>query len=270
MHGKTSSAAGYAGYFEGRGYFSGNVAIGIASGTPNALNVVSAGDPPQLYLEQNSVGNWARIRMGVTGCDKWDISVGSGPAPSLRFWNESTNVMVLGHDGNVGIGTTNPTSPLTVQGNVAIKSASSGLTVVELGEGLDYAEGFNVADNGKATPGTVVVIDPKHPGRLAVSTSPYDLKVAGIVAGAKGLGSAVRVGTGRFDRDVALAGRVYCNVDATDAAVEPGNLLTTSGTPGFAMKVTDPGRAQGAVLGKAMEPLAKGSKGQILVLVTLQ
>jgi len=29
-------------------------------------------------------------------------------------------------------------------------------------------------------------------------------------------------------------------------------------------------RAQGAILGKAMEPLAAGEKGQILVLVTLQ
>jgi len=47
-------------------------------------------------------------------------------------------------------------------------------------------------------------------------------------------------------------------------------LLTTSATPGYAMKVTDYGRAQGAILGKAMEGLEKGQRGQILVLVTLQ
>jgi hypothetical protein len=75
----------------------------------------------------------------------------------------------------------------------------------------------------------------------------------------------------QFDFDVALAGRVYCNVDATrTAAVEPGDLLTTSATPGYAMKGTDYSRAQGAILGKAMERLDKGEKGQILVLVTLQ
>jgi hypothetical protein len=90
------------------------------------------------------------------------------------------------------------------------------------------------------------------------------------MAGAKNLGSGVRLGNGQFDCDVALAGRVYCNVDATHASVNPGDLLTTSAIPGYAMKVTDYAHAHGAILGKAMQKLAKGEKGQILVLVTLQ
>ena len=94
--------------------------------------------------------------------------------------------------------------------------------------------------------------------------------LAGIIAGAKGQGSGVRLGTGQFDCDVALAGRVYCNVDATEAGVEPGDLLTTSTKPGYAMKATDHVLAQGAILGKAMERLGKGERGQILVLVSLQ
>ena len=53
-------------------------------------------------------------------------------------------------------------------------------------------------------------------------------------------------------------------------AVEIGDLLTTSNTAGHAMKAVDHGRAFGAVLGKAMQPLAKGQKGLILVLVALQ
>jgi len=118
-------------------------------------------------------------------------------------------------------------------------------------------------------PGTVLVIDPDHAGRLVTSTQPYDRKVAGIVAGAKGLGSGIRLG-GEFDHNVALAGRVYCNVVAGEEAIRPGDLLTTSSVPGHAMKVGDHVRAQGAILGKAMEPLAAGEKGQILVLVTLQ
>jgi hypothetical protein len=36
------------------------------------------------------------------------------------------------------------------------------------------------------------------------------------------------------------------------------------------MKVTDHGRAQGAILGKAMSAMEQGRKGQIMVLVTLQ
>jgi hypothetical protein len=36
------------------------------------------------------------------------------------------------------------------------------------------------------------------------------------------------------------------------------------------MKASDYNRAQGAILGKAMQNMQKGQKGQILVLVTLQ
>ena len=78
------------------------------------------------------------------------------------------------------------------------------------------------------------------------------------------------LGINQFDQDVALAGRVYCKVDATEGGIEPGDLLTTSATPGYAMKATDYIRAQGAILGKAMEKLEQGKKGHILVLVTLQ
>ena len=155
-------------------------------------------------------------------------------------------------------------------GNVKITNRSSGAAIMELGEGLDYAEGFDVSELDKIDPGSVLIIDPDNPGKLALSKMPYDTKVAGIAAGANGLGSGVRLGGEEFDQDVALAGRVYCNVDATKVGVEPGDMLTTSSTPGHAMKSTDYARAHGAILGKAMQKLEKGQKGQILVLVTLQ
>jgi len=155
-------------------------------------------------------------------------------------------------------------------GKLVIRGWASGLAVIELGEGLDYAEGFHVSDRGKVGTGSVLVIDPDNPGKLKLSDRPFDRKVAGIVAGAKGLGSGVRLGAGQYDYDVALAGRVFCNVDTTEGGVEPGDLLTTSSTPGYAMKATDYIRSQGAILGKAMQKLEKGQKGQILVLVTLQ
>ena len=171
--------------------------------------------------------------------------------------------------GNVGIGTTDPATKLEVRGNIRVSNAA-GDPVVELGQGLDYAEGFDVSDNRHIQPGALLVIDPDYPGQLKLSSKAYDRKVAGIVAGAQGLGSGVRLGNGQFDHDVALAGRVYCNVDTAYGAVEPGDLLTTSDTPGCAMVVKDYSQAQGAILGKAMEPLAAGQKGQLLVLVTLQ
>jgi hypothetical protein len=68
---------------------------------------------------------------------------------------------------------------------------------------------------------------------------------------------------------VALTGRVYCQVDASYGAIQPGDLITTSGTPGCGMKVSNHSQSQGAVIGKAMTPLASG-KGLVLVLVSLQ
>jgi hypothetical protein len=181
-----------------------------------------------------------------------------------------THAMTIRESGNIGIGTDLPSRRLTVRGNILIESESTGDPVAEFGEGLDYAEGFNVSGSSAIDPGTVLVIDPDNPGKLTACSQPYDKKVAGIAAGAKGLGSGVRLGIDRFDCDVALAGRVYCNVDASDGPIEPGDLLTTSGISGYAMKAADHAAAQGAILGKAMEPLERGTKGQILVLVTLQ
>jgi hypothetical protein len=156
------------------------------------------------------------------------------------------------------------------RGIVRIRDRSTGDTVMELGSGLDYAEGFDVSDSAKPEPGSVLIIDPDNPGHLKISTTAYDTKVAGIVAGAGGLGSGVRLGADVFDNDVALAGRVFCKVETSAAAVKTGDLLTTSDIAGYAMKVGDHARAQGAILGKAMQDLQRGEKGTILVLVTLQ
>jgi hypothetical protein len=190
----------------------------------------------------------------------WALAEG---AESSALYAENTG-------GGIGLTAKGAAAAANLYGNVTIYEYGTTNKVIELGKGLDYAEGFDVSNDARIVPGTVLVIDPANPGQLAVSTEAYDCKVAGIVAGAHGLGSGVRLGAGEFDHDVALAGRVYCKVDATRHAIEPGDLLTTSATPGHAMKVMDRGQAQGAILGKAMQPLKEGEKGQILVLVTLQ
>ncbi len=180
---------------------------------------------------------------------------------NIRLYNNDHNLRVNldGSDGFVA----------DFYGNVRIRD-NAGTTVMELGAGLDYAEGFNVSNGERILAGSVLIIDPDNPGQLRLSETAYDTKVAGIVAGANGLGSGVRLGADEFDKDVALAGRVYCNVDTSQVGINTGDLLTTSSTPGYAMRADDYNRAQGAILGKAMETIAKGQKGQILVLVTLQ
>jgi hypothetical protein len=68
---------------------------------------------------------------------------------------------------------------------------------------------------------------------------------------------------------LALTGRAFCKVDAQYSPIRVGDLLTTSPTPGHAMKAGDPLKAFGAVIGKAMRPLAEG-QGLIPILIALQ
>jgi hypothetical protein len=174
--------------------------------------------------------------------------------------------------GLLAVGPASPNRGLAgvFRGNVQVRRRTDDAVLIELGEGLDYAEGFKTAGDSRITAGSVLVIDDAQPGRLVLAARQYDRRVAGVVAGANGLGSGVRLAPGQFDHDVALAGRVYCNVDATYGEVRPGDLLTTSPTPGYAMVAHNTRRAAGAILGKAMQPLLAGRRGQILVLVTLQ
>ncbi|MHC5109222.1 MAG: hypothetical protein ACYTHJ_05025 [Planctomycetota bacterium] len=146
--------------------------------------------------------------------------------------------------------------------------------VLQILGGADLSEQFDVnEDEGEVKPGMVVSIDPDNAGELMVSRAAYDRKVAGIVSGAGGIKTGMVMGqdgtVADGDHPVALTGRVYVWADASQAAIEPGDLLTTSDTPGHAMKATDYQRAHGATLGKAMTSLPAG-RGLVLVLVSLQ
>jgi cell shape-determining protein MreC len=80
-------------------------------------------------------------------------------------------------------------------------------------------------------------------------------------------------GEGRFL--VAATGRVKVKVDASNGSIEIGDLLVTSDQEGVAMKSVpvEIGSVRlhrpGTLIGKALEPLAKGT-GEILVLLSLQ
>lgn len=142
--------------------------------------------------------------------------------------------------------------------------------------GGDLSENFNITDTISPLDelnGLVVSIDPNEPGSLRLSDAAYDTRVAGIVSGAgevqPGLVMGQRGTIADGEVPVALTGRVYCRVDTSNGAIQPGDLLTTSEVPGHAMKVTNHDRAQGAILGKAMTGLEEG-QGLVLVLVSLQ
>jgi hypothetical protein len=136
--------------------------------------------------------------------------------------------------------------------------------------GADCAEDFEVSNCGQIEPGTVVVINPE--GVLETSHQAYDKRVAGVVSGAGEFRPGMildRRESAQNRKSIALLGKVYCKVDACDSPIEVGDLLTTSATPGHAMRADDPLRAFGAVIGKALKAMPKG-RGLIPILIALQ
>ena len=191
--------------------------------------------------------------------------------------------------GRVGIQTTDPNASLgikTIGGTGSIirgfddtdatvfRVTSTGRTVttaVQITGGGDLVEGFESSE-GTLEPGTVVIIDSENPGEMKTSSSPYDRKVAGVISGAGGVNHGIRMGQdGVLDGEnlVAMTGRVYVKCSAENGSIQPGDLLTTAGVRGHAMRADDIERSFGAVIGKAMTPLEDGT-GLVLVLVNLQ
>jgi hypothetical protein len=237
-----------------------------------------------------SIDNGGNVSIGATSAaGKLDVNTGagdiqfrseSGLCPGLNIANSpNAGVMRLRNaleiwpndagtsSGRLDVRDTNGNATISLNGN----TGEATVTVVNITGGADIAEPFAIAGK-EVPPGAVVIIDDDNPGRLKLSERAYDTRVAGIISGANGIHPGLALhqqGALGGGRNVALTGRVYALADAANGPIKPGDLLTTSGTPGHAMKVAEPARAQGATLGKAMTGLNEG-KGLVLVLVSLQ
>jgi len=151
------------------------------------------------------------------------------------------------------------------------KTGRAVANAVQINGGGDIVEGFN-SPEGALEPGTVVSIDPENPGQLKTSSVAYDAKVAGVVSGAGGVNHGLQLGQdGVLDGEnlIALTGRVYVKCTDENGPIQAGDLLTTAGTRGHAMRADDPLRSFGSVIGKAMTTL-DSETGLVLVLVNLQ
>ena len=170
--------------------------------------------------------------------------------------------------GNVLVGQNNGKNVFRVDGTG--KGYFDGGTVTG---GADFAESVAVrGDRGQYEAGDLLAIDPAGNRRLVLSQDAYSTRVAGIYSTKPGiLATKHSTDDGRLAAEVPLAvmGIVPCKVSAENGAIAVGDLLVASSRAGYAMKGTDRGRMLGAVVGKAMEPLAAGS-GVVEVLVTLQ
>jgi hypothetical protein len=138
--------------------------------------------------------------------------------------------------------------------------------------GADFAESVAIAkESAQHEPGDLLIVDTTGKRQLRLSAEPYSTLVAGIYSTKPGVLATPH----KMDESsageipLAIVGIVPCKVSAENGAIQSGDLLVTSSTPGYAMKGTDRTRMLGAVVGKALEPLKEG-KNIIQVLVTLQ
>jgi hypothetical protein len=128
-------------------------------------------------------------------------------------------------------------------------------------------------------PGDVVMADPRGGGRLVRAEGAYNTAVLGLISTQPGLA----LGSGEYEggdnnegkAPLALSGRAPCKVSAENGPIRPGDLLTTSSTPGHAMRAV-PVEVNGislyqpgTTIGKALDSLDSGT-GVIEILVTLQ
>lgn len=239
--------------------------VGIGTATPQAKLTVAG----EIFVV-NAADNTPDVEILGGGGDGF-MTLNDGGQPRLIF--AARNPGSTGAGGLIKVQNSAGMSTVEINGDTGDGSGRITTSVLEITGGSDLAELFDITDADFIEPGMVVAIDPDHPGQLRLTHHSYDRMVAGVISGAGGIDPGLILQQQDSDvtgnQAVALTGRVYVWADALHGAIQPGDLLTTSDTPGYAMKVTDYEQAQGAILGKAMSKLEEG-KGLVLVLVTLQ
>ncbi len=247
------------------------VADTVDAAAPRALEVRPAANNSFPFSVKNFNNTSEIVQFVCTGGGAGQLRVRNGANATLIQLAADGSKSWLNGGGNFGIGNSNPAVLLDVTGNARMTGTTT-TGVLEITGGADVSEQFSVAGEN-VEPGTVVSIDSENPGGLRVSSAPYDRTVVGIISGANGINTGIRIGqdgsAANGHHPIALSGRVYVKADASNGAIVPGDMLTTSGNPGFAMSVKDFSQSQGAVIGKAMTPLDAGT-GLVLVFVCIQ
>jgi hypothetical protein len=180
-------------------------------------------------------------------------------------------------DGNVLVSEGITSGTATIKGQAVVGGSLTTTGDINAGGNVNVTgdvtfSGGDCAEEIDATaeiePGSVVIVD--GTGRLSSCCEAYDRRVVGVVSGAGTLKPAIILGKNMGAESkalLAISGRVFCRVDADFGPIEVGDLLTSSSTPGHAMRA-DPERAVGRVIGKSLGRIESG-RGFIPILVSL-
>ena len=208
-------------------------------------------------------GAAAAVRIG-TRDNEGDLSIHDVFDRQVFQFSAQNAVLRVGAQGNEG-----DIAVRDIDGNESIQlNGGTGDIVLR---NADIAEQFGVSEAVDAVPGTVMAL--ARDGLLMPAASAYDRTVVGVVAGGGRYRSGIvmdhRADAGGQWVPIAMVGKAACRVDTLHGPVRVGDLLTSSPTPGCAMPATDPSRAFGTVIGKALTPLDEGI-GLVDMIISLQ
>jgi len=261
-------------------------------------NALPSSTPTIMWFE-TAAGNLGTINAGsYNGIDSMILMATGSNQLALSGGQSLVSPHVLiTNTGKVGVGTVAPTAHLEVHGSESnllslYDSSLPGDAKFRVEKDGDvYADGTYYCSDGTfhvssadvaerintsewVKPGNVVEIDPDHPGFFRKTSSPYSMKVAGIVSTSPGvvLGNSFDATADKWEDNrpvLAIAGRVPVKATTENGPIQVGDLLVSSSTPGVAMKGSDRSACLGATIGKAMESL-ESETGVIMAQVMLR
>lgn len=259
---------------------------------------------PAAFTQMGRLGNSMVLMQGANlsaggGEQDFVSNRGGGDTGGFRFYDYTnsgqTNPLVtMTGQGDVGIGTTTPgivahshgqAGPvLEIAGSVVIRGSllfgygsgqpqSEAFVGSTCAVGGDYAEAVDILGNRASyEPGEVLVLSSEEGYDVTKSSVPYSRLVAGIYSTRPGYIGRRQLSDSKnatSEVPMAMVGVVPAKASAENGSIHRGDLLVTSSLPGYVMKGTDTTRMLGAVVGKAMGNLDRGT-GFIEVLVSLQ
>jgi hypothetical protein len=244
-----------------------------------------SGEPGGSFINMAVDGNTTYAQMGITQV------AGVSADGALAVTNALQNAFLIGSLGGSGVTqiissdgssdgiarmtfstgatthvciamTTCNNSTLGVTGTIKATSTITASTTPDLAETIPAAPDVTAAD--------VVMADPLHTERVVKTAGSYEGGALGVISDGT---SSFMINSYGGDSDeltgkpLVLAGRVPVKVTMEGGQVKPGDYLTSSSTPGKAMKATHAGPTIGKALG-FYNP-ENGEDGTVLVLVNV-
>ncbi|MEK7183373.1 MAG: hypothetical protein AAB776_01925, partial [Patescibacteria group bacterium] len=184
----------------------------------------------------------------VTNVNNYRLSVANSAGAEVAYINNVGDLVLSGklYPSNQGVAQTSAYIYYDNNGVGYMRTNAAGW-----GTGsYDFAEMFPSPEI--LSPGDVVVFGDGVEQVKRSTGETYDDRIAGVVSTRPGfLAGTYKPG----DSPIALSGRVPTRVNTENGAIAIGDPLTTSSTPGVAMKATE----SGPIVGYAMQPLPAGS-----------